>query len=338
MSQGKPRRSDAVISNYDALNATFYAEEPWRYFERRLLHLAEVAQDPAEAMANKRLSVGPLKIEVTTASDAETRYPTPAQSFIAIECEVLLHHSAETCLRLVHAHASDDPCPLLRMSELRNFGAFKAWVEQLTTSNEQLETVARSVFAGPLDGSSLTSMCHWIGLFARHFLDGAPYNAAKHGMTLAGGAEHRTLEVDGIELSNAKGASVNWLELWPRDNPDRRWTRASRLLSVEAFLAMIQATNLLMQALWAKGRHEHLPDDYPNVGILTMPGPRETFELLEVDSNVLSRWFEPLVANGEKRDIHIQVPMAEAARALANKSPPGDDATSQPEPRHHPGG
>jgi hypothetical protein len=236
----------------------------------------------------------------------------------------LLHHTAETLLRLVHAHNSADPCPLMRLTELRNFSTFKAWVETLTTSDAELETVVRAVFPGPLDYPALVSTCHWVGVLARHFLESAPYNAAKHGMTLAGGAEERTLEIDGVALSNANGASVNWLELWPATGPGRQWTKASRLLSVEAFLAMIQASNLLMQALWARGRHEHLPDIYPDVEeVLTMPTPRETFALLGVDAHVLSRWFEPLVPAGEKSSIHIQFPMAEAIRAMSEE-PPAD--------------
>jgi hypothetical protein len=190
MSARPRQRSQAVVDNYGSLNVTFYAEEPWRYFERRLLHLAEVAQDPVEAMADKSFTVGPLTIEVTSAAETDTRCPTAARSFIAIECEVLLHHTAETMLRLAYAHNGDDPCPLLRMSELRSFADFKSWVEQqLTTSDTEVEAVVRSVFPGPLEGPVLTNLCDWVGMLARHFLDSAPYNAAKHGMTLAGGAE-----------------------------------------------------------------------------------------------------------------------------------------------------
>ena len=37
------QRSLAVVDNYAELNTTFYAEEPRRYFERRLVQLAEMS-------------------------------------------------------------------------------------------------------------------------------------------------------------------------------------------------------------------------------------------------------------------------------------------------------
>jgi hypothetical protein len=320
MSHSQPQRSAAIIDNYRALNAAFYTDEPWRYFERRMLHLAEVAQDPAAAMSDKSFTVGALTVEMSGAGNIEPDYPTPAQSFIAIESEVLLHHAAETALRLIYAHDGGDPCPLMRISELRSFSTFKDWVARLTTSNAELEAVVRSVFPGSPHGVALENLCQWVAMLARHFLDSAPYNAAKHGMTLAGGAEQRTIEIDGVELSNAKGASVSWLELWPRDDPARRWARASRLLSVEAFLALIHAITLLIQAVWGQGRHVRFPDVYPDVDELEMPSPIETFQRLGVDWYVLSRWFEPLVADGETRNIHMQMPVQEALRVFAGKS------------------
>ena len=63
---------------------------------------------------------------------------------------MLLHHSAETLLRFVHAHAdAAEPCPWLRMSRLTRFGEFKDWVRtHVATADEpDLDGQARAAHA-----------------------------------------------------------------------------------------------------------------------------------------------------------------------------------------------
>lgn len=205
---------------------------------------------------------GRFTVEVSSAPGAEPQHPTPAQTFIAIESEVLLHHAAEMLMRLIHAHSGGDPCPLLRLSELRRFKDFNTWVSALIASDTSLEAGLRDVFGNPPDESSFPSLCQWVALIARHFLDAAPYNAAKHGMTLAGGAEQRTTELDDRTIPVAEGASVSRLQLWrPPNSRTAMWTTASRLISVEAARVIINASTELMRYVWAKGRRDHLPSD-----------------------------------------------------------------------------
>src|ERR1700761_9070576 len=90
---------DPLESNYPELNAAFYAGRPWEYFRHRLVHLAAVATKPGEAPLTGPFAVGPVTIELHAPETDD--YPTPGQTFVAVESEVLLHHAAETLLRLV---------------------------------------------------------------------------------------------------------------------------------------------------------------------------------------------------------------------------------------------
>lgn len=85
---------EPLASNFPKLNTAFYAEPPWEYFRQRLVHLAAVASAPGELPFDGPISVGPVTIERHIPKS--DRYPTPGQSFVAIESEVLLHHAAET--------------------------------------------------------------------------------------------------------------------------------------------------------------------------------------------------------------------------------------------------
>src|SRR5687767_3492258 len=106
---------------FDDLNTRFYKAEPWRYFERRLANLLLIASDADRyrKLFVDGVSYGDLKLSFEMRQvEVDGNDPTPSaeQSFEAIELETLLHHSTETLLRFVHAHAEAPACPWLRMS------------------------------------------------------------------------------------------------------------------------------------------------------------------------------------------------------------------------------
>jgi hypothetical protein len=296
-----PKRPDP--STYPTLNAAFYDAAPWQYFEQRMAHLMLVAsdRDRYRAAFAATLSFGPVRLEV--AAPETDGYPTPEQAFTAIEAEVLLHHTAETLLRFVHAHADpDESCPWLRMSALTSARNFKDWVRKHVAKapRDQLAELCSHVFACDLRRpEDLQAYLSYARLLAEHFLDAGPYNAAKHGMGLTGGSERREIAIGELAVFRRDGAVVNWLTAWPLGDPAHppQWTRASRLFSPEAAIALVSVATNLMKSLWIRGRAEHLGEPYDEV--FRPPSPDDLFEAFGVRHHVLADWYEPLRSNNE---------------------------------------
>jgi hypothetical protein len=93
---------DLLPENYAELNERFYEAEPWRYFQQRLAHLVHAASDTDSyrALFADGISVGSLTLGFAPEQSPSSSRATPEQSFVAIETEVLLHHVAETLLRV----------------------------------------------------------------------------------------------------------------------------------------------------------------------------------------------------------------------------------------------
>jgi hypothetical protein len=285
-------------STYAKLNADFYEKAPWQYFEQRMAHLMLVASDHERYRAafSDPLTLGPLRFDIKAPeTDA---YPTPEQSFAAIEAEVLLHHVAETLLRFVHAHEDpNEPCPWLRMSGLTSARRFKIWVETtiVEAPRDELGDLCGLVFAcRPGCTADLDAYMDYTHLLAEHFLDAGAYNAAKHGMGLTGGSERRQIEIDGVEVFRRDGAVIDWLAAWPLHDPERpaKWTRASRLFSPEATIAVISLATKLMKSIWIRGRARHL--DEPWDDLFSPPAPSELLGAFGLRHPVLADWYEPL--------------------------------------------
>lgn len=149
----------------------------------------------------------------------------------------------------------------------------------------------------------------WIRVFGRHFLNAASYNAAKHGMALGGGAEQRTLTVDEREVFQAKGSAVSWLAQWPLNQGQRprRWTRASRLFSVEAYIVMIETAALLMESVWTHGRALHLNEVDDGVEYRPLPPPNVLFKAMGIPSHVLAEQYEPLAYENENSELIMRI-------------------------------
>ncbi len=267
-------------SNFQELNDAFYQERPWVYFLQRLVYLTAIASDTANSPFEDPITVGPVTIQSHSPDGCD--YPSPGQSFVAVESEVLLHHASETLLRLIHAHAKPSPCPWLRMSAIRSFSEFKDWVQELH-DDPDLERVAGRLFGQSDEYPDVPAdEAKWIRLFAQHFLDASSYNAAKHGMALAGGAAIGTVTIEDHEVVRAQGPIVSWLAKWPNRDAERppRWTRVTRILSTEAYILMIKVATDLMQSIWIHGRSLHLQEVDAEVGYMAHGSPRDVFTAL----------------------------------------------------------
>ncbi len=273
---------DLLASNYAELNEQYYEHQPWTYFSQRLSHLMLVASHDErhqERIADG-VDLGPVRLSIARQQEPAAA-TTPEQTFAAIDAEVLLHHSAETLLRLVHAHSQADPCPWLRMSRVRSPRDFKEWV-RAEVSEPELEAVdalCRRVFAVETASTEqVRTLTRWLRLFAAEFLDADAYNAAKHGLSLSGASERWTLEVAGRKLLEHDGASLTWLSTRPDESGRMRWAETSRLFSVESTATMIFIATRLMNGVWDRGRATHLGEEAePFEGVSDTRAIDETF-------------------------------------------------------------
>lgn len=293
------------------LNRRFYDTAPWLYFQQRLAHLVLASSDReryraifAEGVVTGGVA---LRIEVKPEADDQP-VPTPEQSFVAIESEVLLHHSAETLLRFIHAHAEENRCPWVRMASLTRFQDFKSWVRETVIEAEQAELagLCQRVFASdPHSPDDLDAYLRYVRTLAEHFLDADSYNAAKHGMALYGGSERVEFELDGLRLLDRSGTSVSWLTRWPRGDETRqpRWTQVSRLLSPDAAIALVHTATMLMRSVWIRGRQLYLGEPWSEV---YRPVPPDLlYDSLGIRRLVLADVFRPLPAEGEPETMSI---------------------------------
>jgi hypothetical protein len=226
----RPLEPEPLDSNYPELNEEFYAGRPWDYFRHRLIHLAAVAAKPGEAPLTGSFEVGPVAIGMRAPDTV--RYPTPGQTFVAIESEVLLHHASETLLRLIYAHAEPHPCPWLRMSAMFRADQFKSWVKQLIRNSELPEVAAKVFGRSEAHPDGPAHEAEWIRAFAWHFLNAGCYNAAKHGMALGGGAQERAVNV--AAWKGRRRRCLRWFLDTLSPPPTRRDSSRREAMSPEA--------------------------------------------------------------------------------------------------------
>ena len=183
--------------NFPGLNKTFYGMTPHGYLRRRLTSLVLWYGDPPGL--DDVLSDGFTVDDIAVNFDAEENSKEERERFAVIEAEVLLHHVSETLLRLYLVHSKESPCPWLDLSRQMNPGLFKKEVDKLRkrlTTDEERSRI-EAVFFATTQRESLTptptqeqwdaasrNISLYLGFYAAHFLDSAPYNAAKHGLAL----------------------------------------------------------------------------------------------------------------------------------------------------------
>lgn len=321
-----PQRLDSaedglLDENFAELNEHFYAAQPWQYFHRRLAHLMLVAGEPGRlrTILADGVSLGPVTLTEDYGDDEPV--PTADQSFVAVEAEVLLHHAAETLLRFIHAHADEDPCPWLRMTRLTRIGEFKEWVRSTVAQAPEValdDLCLRTLACDPGQAAEVRAGAEYLRLLGRHFLDADSYNAAKHGMAVRGAAEQWSVSVADREMLNRAGATVSWLARWPRDQSARlpRWTEVTRVLSVEAAIALVHVTTHLMHAAWLKGRERHLGE--PLGEVFRPAPPDELLGAFDLRHPVIADILRPLRYDGHEQTIVIQ------SRHLRVRSDEGD--------------
>lgn len=128
------RPADVDPAEFDSLNRDFYRAAPSDVIESRLWMLVNY------------LGSSDLEAQWSAEDVLLTRKAPPAAkdlaAFAALEGMIVLHHAAETLLRLCLAHWEDAPCPWWEMTRLRQPGAFPDGVRRIAAALDTDDGIA----------------------------------------------------------------------------------------------------------------------------------------------------------------------------------------------------
>ncbi|MGH3478141.1 MAG: hypothetical protein ACRDQD_15040 [Nocardioidaceae bacterium] len=274
------------MDQFADMNRRFYASSssPHGFIRQRVRAvLVAGSRDDHVLEAQRGLRLG--KFVAGFPEDDPLLDPTSVNSFVMTESVVLFHHAAESLIRLVLAHIGDPACPWLEMRRL-TFNRYKSDMDRL---HETLDTnkTRRSLMAAFYGSESADTASHpaiagnWQALETAlvQFLDvaitqlrsgGELYNAAKHGIAIAGG-EDRLKLLDGSEgegeravddaqrmILSADGHCLTYLHKDP--SPPPRWMMTVTWANPERNLALTQLAANLIENLWVVARAKYLTD------------------------------------------------------------------------------
>lgn len=294
--------------NDRGLNDTFYRARPHAYFNQRLESLLLVAGKPeqlaqllAEGINIEKLEVGVASIHRDLSEQENAEAQEDRERFVIAEAEILLHHAAETLLRLYLAHEDLPPCPWLKLSGEYSFAEFKSKVTTLTEElgDEQRNSKVAAVFFGTAERASLRptpavddwnmglqNVATWLAWYAAHFLDAGVYNAAKHGLAVqAGNAE---FQLGDDELISRSGSSLEYLVSYKNDSGRRRWRRTTQWLDLDRWMAYIFMASRLMKGLMAVARARYTGAPLTHLDLFLAPRFEDTVPGEGIEFNKLS--------------------------------------------------
>lgn len=272
---------DLSEENTDALNAEFYRNRPYEYFEHRFGHLALVAHKDESlfGLLDDGYHIGGLSLDfpdrdsVTyTDSDAES-----ARRFVSLEAQVLWHHTVETLLRLYIAHVGQPEVPWLTLSRVRHSSSFEKSLDRHfdeTRSSERHEEIAQVFYGTTLStdldvdiaqdqwNEWLRTIDRFLRRFDRQLRDGKHlYNAAKHGLAVHAGPAAVTISDNDEPVASRGGMALSYLEV-----TSGRWHHTSTWLETELCALDIYVALKLMKQLWTVGRHRYTSSQHHQTG------------------------------------------------------------------------
>lgn len=286
-----------ATDQFPGLNREFYRADPTDYIQRRLRALViSVAESPAIDGALKQ-GVHYRSITVRREGGHEEDREA-AEAYLSMESTNLLHHGAESMLRLYFAHADHPPCPWLEISRRDKPGEFKDRVDQLRGALQQQETIdsLRTIFFGNTTpdalGWSFTAdewqrktdgLLMLVDYLCTTVLNEAPmYNATKHGLAVVGGNSGLKISAPDDELTiSTDGPGLTYLGTTPASATDRRrWTKTLTFVRSEANLGMIEIVALYIRSMWtiARFRYLHTQDEPPMIMMIEPDKLREIIE------------------------------------------------------------
>jgi len=282
--------------NARSLNETFYRARPYAYFNQRLESLLlvagkseELAQLLAEGVKVVNLTAGGVPVRSGLTDEERATVEQDRERFVIADAEVLLHHAAETLLRLYVAHRELPSCPWLRLASERSFADFKRKVAKLSDElgGEEERAHVATVFFGARDRTSLRptpvesdwnarllNVGTWLAWYGAHFLDSGVYNAAKYGLAVQAG--NAAFKLGDDELISRSGDSLEYVENYVDDNGRRRWRRTTQWLDLDRWIAYIFMATRLMKGLMAVGRARYTGAPLNHLDLFVTPRLEDT--------------------------------------------------------------
>lgn len=232
------------------------------------------------------LKLGLLEVHRSKANSPGDTDPEERERFAIAESQVLLHHAAETLLRLYLGHEGLPPCPWLEIVRVRTPGQFKSLLNKRFEGNLDIEERRRRVAAAFHGSASRESFNpvppeeKWnaandnveafLGHFARLVVeDSGLYNSAKHGLTILVG--ERSMSLGDGKVVSAAGKAVSYLDM-RREGPGApRWAMATSWAEVDRSLGFVQMATLLIDTLWSVARARYVAHPLDRVRLLDSP-------------------------------------------------------------------
>jgi hypothetical protein len=265
---------DLTTTRYRQLNERFYAAEPADYLRTRLVSLLALAGRPDEVLDLLRSGLSHAGITAQIDDDSEIDQESLAR-YVSIESQVLLHHAAETLVRLYLAHRDDPPCPWLELSREKHFGSFKERVKA-EIGRRRTAALADEVawtFLGRREAERSEDSEAWsaaasnLALFLRTFAErwlaeSATYNALKHGLAaVPGNASLLVADDGGRGHPMADGASIELLAASPWVDGKRVWSATTRWIDISECLALVEVASHMISSLWQIARVRYVGAD-----------------------------------------------------------------------------
>lgn len=246
--------------DFDQLNRSFYAAEPAAYFRTKVLVLGLLIarSDELNSMLDG-LTIEDLVLSApsgpATAEDERNHL-----AYLVTESESLVHHLAETLVRLFLAHREVSACPWFAVAELKQFQEFKAQASALVASrsSDELLDQVLDVFIGGDDDARAREA----GITVRRLLvqaaeritkDANAYNSVKHGLAVQAGEAGLTLSSDQGSILGVQGPAITFLEMENSDEGTDYYVTTT-WTDLRSNLLLAQLLVVAIDALWTVAR------------------------------------------------------------------------------------
>lgn len=268
--------------NYDQLarelfpemNASLYSSSPSTYFRMRLASAALQLKPTADMLSTRyEMSYGVVSADWRIPDDDRVRV-----EYVALEVTVLLHHAAETLMRLYFAHVDAPNCPWLEVSRLTDFKRFKSKVDSVRRTKRGSWNRRRlaSVFLGGTDPAdsgldiSQTDFDEHVDativflteVSNRLLNESNLYNSAKHG--LAGIVDSSTKMVMDIggethELNDGPCIAYPYRTVDPDSSTkDLKWRMSVDAIQIDSDMLIIEAVCKYIDSLFDVARRRYV--------------------------------------------------------------------------------
>lgn len=235
---------------------------------------------------------------ISNSGEPDDEDETERQRFTAIESEVLLHHVSETLLRLYIVHSRLPECPWLELSRERDFKKFKKEVSKLRsklTSTEEHDRIhqvfhvnsERSAIRPTPDAErweqAAENIASFLDFYAKHFLDSASYNAAKHGLAVTAGEQGLELgDGEGGSLLARRGPAIEYLMVDSHSGDRPRWSREVKWIVAKRAIPLIYLGCNLIEGIWNVGAGRYKVRELTELKLFDHPPFEEVMKRSEV--------------------------------------------------------